>query len=246
MAEGLLDDHVAVNKGVLSDIRPNLKRAKLAETLIWVVLVFELISVFTGYQQLELLLNVKNGRTVTMQEASANDMRVLIVSVLSLIVAIISWVTYIQWFRRAYYNLNLRTTCHYTEGWAAGSWFVPIISLYRPYEIMCEIWDKTTEQITNKWGDVPMPAKRWVIGLWWTLWIINGIIGSLFTRWALKQETLDHLILGTRVEIITSLLVFPIAYLAVRVIRNVSKREEQLRELEAYGIPATELNATQS
>src|SRR4249919_2196416 len=54
-------------------------------------------------------------------------------------------VSFIMWFRRAYWNLHQVnvSAAHFPEGWAAGAWFVPFINLIRPYRIMQQIWKGT-------------------------------------------------------------------------------------------------------
>ncbi len=56
-----------------------------------------------------------------------------------------------MWFRRAYFNLHQKVSyLSHSEGWAAGSWFVPIVNLYRPYQIMKEIYVETKELFTKR------------------------------------------------------------------------------------------------
>jgi len=135
----------------MEHLRPNEQRAKSAIVLIWIVLAFEIISFISSYIQYDLLQTAANGGQISMEYATANDTRERIVGITSMIVYIISAITFIQWFRRAYYNLHLRAELlSYTEGWAAGSWFVPIVNLIRPYRIMTELYEETNELLVKK------------------------------------------------------------------------------------------------
>src|SRR5690606_7253497 len=161
----------------------------------------------------------------------STDTREQIIGILYLIVFIISAVIFIQWFRRAYYNLNIRTNCNHSEGWAAGSWFVPIISLYRPYQIMKEMWYKTSDLINSTtYGYVANSTL--VIGLWWTLCIISNTIGNYVLKTAFKETTLENLMNSTIADMAISIIGIPLAILTVMIIKRYSLKEERLLELE--------------
>jgi hypothetical protein len=63
-----------------------------------------------------------------------------------------------------------RTT--HSTGWAAAGWFVPIISLWYPYQAVRDL------------VPVDHPARRRV-GWWWTCWLLTGFatIGPMVAAW---------------------------------------------------------------
>jgi len=126
----------------MEKLRPNQERAKTAIILIYIVLGIELIDCVSDYFQLRLLQRFQSGITVSVSEATANDMRVTILALIYMVAYITSAVMFIRWFRRAYFNLHqvARVLTH-SEGWAAGAWFVPIVNLFRPYQIMKELYE---------------------------------------------------------------------------------------------------------
>lgn len=218
------------------NVRPNLKRAKTAQMLIWIVMGLDILSIFSSYLQYDILTKVDNGGFVSTPDLELNDLREQLIGGLYFIVFIISAVTFIQWFRRAYFNLNERTSCEHTEGWASGAWFVPIISLFRPYQIMKELWDKTTRLLNEGNSD----AERSVIGVWWFLWIISNFIGNYVTRTAFDAETIDNFINMTISDIIMSIIGIPLAIVTVKMIKAYSVKEEKLFQLERNGVISEE------
>ncbi len=227
-----LDSNVVLGiKNKTNAIRPNLKRAKLAQLFIWLVMALDIISIFSSYLQYNLLKSLQNNEEVTDQMLNSNDTREQIIGILYLIVFIISAVTFIQWFRRAYFNLNIRTNCNHSEGWAAGSWFVPIISLYRPYQIMKEMWDKTTNLIKSKTSDYAENSTM-IIGLWWTLWIVSNYIGKYVLKSAFKAETIENFLNSTIGDMTMSIIGIPLAIFTVMIIKSYSLKEEEISELE--------------
>lgn len=66
----------------------------------------EILNIISSYLQYELLLDMKNGSLITEAEMTSNDLREGALGLLSLALQITSVVTFIIWFRRAYYNLG--------------------------------------------------------------------------------------------------------------------------------------------
>lgn len=84
---------------------------------------------------------------------------------------------FIAWFFQAYKNMrrlgvqNMR----YGNGWAIGSWFVPILSLWRPKQIANDIWrgsERGTEVYAG-WKQVPVPG---LVHWWWGLFLAQGLL----------------------------------------------------------------------
>ena len=86
----------------MENLKPNGQRAKYVITLIWIVLALEIVSLISGYFQYDLLQTAANGGEISAETATANDTREQIIGIVYLIAYIISAVTFIQWFRRAF------------------------------------------------------------------------------------------------------------------------------------------------
>ena len=165
-----------------------------------------------------------------MEAADSNDTREQIIGIIYLIAHVISAVTFIQWFRRAYFNLHLKVNhLSHSEGWAAGSWFVPIVNLYRPYQIMKELYLETEALLTKKELLLGENFSTSSVGWWWTFWITNSIIGQIIFRY--PSETIDDLIGGTVAGMIGSIAGIPLALIAVKVIKDYSNVEVLLKEI---------------
>lgn len=216
----------------MEDLRPNDQRAKNAITIIWIILIFEILLLISGYFQYELLQSIAKGNEIPMDRINANDRREQIFNTLFFITLIVSFVTFIKWFRRAYYNLHLRVKhLSFKEGWAAGSWFVPIISLFRPYQIMKELYLETKELLTEKGISFNQGFNTKALGLWWTLWIISNIIGQFEFRYSMNAYTIEELSILTVASMINNIIGIPLALLAIKVIRNYANVEPLLREV---------------
>jgi hypothetical protein len=212
-------------------LRPNSQRARTAIALIYAVLVMEIVSLVSGFFQYNLLHNIDLGQDVSTAAAEANDTRESLIGILYLIVYVVSAVTFIQWFRRAYFNLHQRIhDLSYTEGWAAGSWFVPILCLFRPYQIMRELYRATGQLTRGKEAGTGVNLSTNFLGLWWALWVISNVLGQFNFRLTMHSESLDMMITTTIIGMILNALGIPLAFAAVKVIRDYSRVEPLLIE----------------
>ena len=55
--------------------------------------------------------------------------------------------------------------------WSWLSWIIPIIHLYKPYQIICALWDETSIKHQNK-----IQLDKSFIQIWWILQIITLVI----------------------------------------------------------------------
>jgi hypothetical protein len=210
-------------------LKTNQKRSQFAITLIWICLIVNLISLFSSYLQFQLLTQLSKGVEIANYKLEQNDSREQLVGIVTLIVSIISAVAFIQWFRRAYFNLHsLVPNLTYSEGWAAGSWFVPVIGFFRPYQIMVELYNKTIARLVERKLFDNQSFDLSFVKVWWALWIIVSIIGRVVYKYISEAETLEKFIDCTVFSIVESLLYIPLSLITIKVIKVYSNFENIL------------------
>jgi hypothetical protein len=191
-----------------------------------------LTIIFIGSSFLErnLLLRATDGN-ITPDEANSNDLRQRIIGISELLLHIVLIVYFIMWFRRAYFNLHsLGFYLRYTEGWAAGAWFVPFMNLYAPFKIMREIWDNTQMRAQQGSEDIVLKPST-LLGVWWFLWIMTNIAGNIYSRLELQGEhTISDLISLNTTSIVLNVIDLANVFLIITIIHQVSVFEEQLKQ----------------
>lgn len=203
--------------------KPNIRRAKNAMILIWIVLAIEIVALVSGYLQYDLLQKALGGVEITTEAASANDTREQLIGIIYLIAFIISGITFILWFRRAYFNLHQKVPhLNYQEGWAAGAWFVPFLNLFRPYQIMNELFKETRNLLESEYEE--SPSNRY-LGIWWGLWILSNLLGQFVFRYSMRADTIEQLNTVTIVSMIGNLIGIPLALITINVIKTYSEIE---------------------
>ena len=217
------------------ELKPNAERAKIAIVLISLVSIIQIISILFDFLQIVLLKN-----PFSIIEAEENDFRQQVIGILLVVFYIISVVTFILWFRRAYFNLHTKANnLEYTEGWAAGSWFIPIVNLFRPYRIMNELYLETQKILSQSNPKYKTIVSTQFVGIWWTLWIISHIINNISNKIALKAKTIEDLSTSSFVSILASTTSIILAAITIKVIYDYSKIEIDFYNIKEDEMPIT-------
>ncbi|PHR31283.1 MAG: hypothetical protein COA38_08210 [Fluviicola sp.] len=146
-------------------------------------------------------------------------------------------VLFIMWFRRAYFNLhNLvpHNRLKYSEGWAAGTWFIPIFNLFGPFQIATDLFSQSEKLLVEKGLMEKQPKYHQVKGWWWGLWIASIVLNQVSRNTEDVSIVMFSIVLGILILLAT----IGAGLLAIQMIKNYSKMEELLKKipLEEGGI----------
>lgn len=138
-------------------------------------------------------------------------------------------VFFIMWFRRAYYNLQAANPGYasFSEGWAAGAWFVPIMNLFRPFQMMREIWTGTQWMVPHKFPEANPPT---LVGYWWAAHISMIVMGYITRYVGNIVSGENYLITMSTSLVLHELVAIAAAVLAIMMIKRISAFETALWE----------------
>ena len=218
-------------------MRPNANRAKLATTFIWIVMGFQIISAISTFFQYLLLKSVAEGYSITTEAANSNDFRQSIIAILFAILYLFSVVFFIQWFRRAYFNQEIKfKSMASTNGWVSGAWFVPIMNLFKPFQLMQEIYENAESYLLDKKLIDEKKSRKSIIGWWWGLWIGTGVLSRISSSFLGSADDLGELIASTLFSIFMVVIFIPLSILTVKTIQNYNEMELLLeKEIDNQG-----------
>lgn len=154
-------------------------------------------------------------------------------AILHVIVMIATVILFLIWEHRANSNLRPLGEAHpeFRSRWAVGSWFVPILNLVVPFQIVRYIWRKSDPDTVNANGGFSgwnySGANEFTLKAWWGFWIAASIVGRIADRISLRAKELGDYTLASWVGIFASMLAVIAALLAIRVVRGVNARQEE-------------------
>lgn len=209
-------------------IRPNQARARQLINAFYVMMGLTLLTLALAVWQYFLFQGfINDPLNIDLEKAELSDNLDRISGVIDITMKIVVIVLFIRWFRRAYYNLHMASPgqASYEEGWAAGAWFVPILNLFRPFQIMREIWVGTQRAIPHRIMDV---APVTIVGIWWALYLAMNISGNILFRLSLNVDSIDDLNAVSILSLIVEIVTVPAILVAVVMVKKASSFEDLL------------------
>ncbi|HEU4716799.1 MAG TPA: DUF4328 domain-containing protein, partial [Bacteroidia bacterium] len=151
-----------------------------------------------------------------------------IIGLVQTVAYILSIIFFIMWFRRAYNNLHLMGSqfLTFSEGWAAGAWFVPFMNLVRPFRIMREIWNET-QMLGRNPSELFTVEEPDITAWWWGTWLGGNIVSSIHPNGSSMLDPGYDASDSIRIIISFALLIIS-GLILVRIIRKISAWEDEL------------------
>lgn len=151
-----------------------------------------------------------------MQAAEANDSRQQIIGVAYLILFIATVVIFGTWIHRVAQNARAISPEEFQRSptMAVGSYFIPIVNLWIPYQAMSEIWRASRNPIG--WRQDRAGA---FLGWWWAIWLIANISAN-FT--AAEAEGLAEIRRASQVSIASGALTLASVVMAVLLVTRLT------------------------
>jgi hypothetical protein len=149
------------------------------------------------------------------------------VGLLLIVSMVLGTVFFLMWFHRAAANARTfgREGLKFTPGWCVGWWFIPIANLFKPFQAMREVWLASDPQVGNEapgaWSQVAAPG---LLSAWWGTFVIGNVLNNLSGR--MEEEPTSSLV-GLAGTIVLAVC----AFFAVRIIRELDRRQEAARSL---------------
>lgn len=147
-------------------------RARTAGVVLLVIAAFDALALLTEALQLVVLGRVASGEEVPEALVSGNDFAFGAVGALQFVLFVAGAITFIRWLRRAYGNLHAlgQRTLRRGPGWTIGAWFVPILNLFWPYQLVGDTW-RGSNPLAPAEGvsDVSRPSVPALVDWWWAL-----------------------------------------------------------------------------
>lgn len=126
----------------------------------------------------------------TMDDLHAADSVALMVNVPTILVSIASGVTFIVWLyvsRRNAERVSYAVEHRHSRGWVIGSWFVPIVNLWYPLQVVQDVW----RAFDPAQRDRPLQARdnKGFILVWWLVFTLMSIFNQVVGRLVLNEDT---------------------------------------------------------
>jgi hypothetical protein len=219
-------------------------RSRLARGWLFVSLVLSVVGAALEVSHLNLIHNVSTAGLdfELANRIDASTGRIGIVYLLEVCAFFFTAVFFISWTYRAYQNAAAlgAQERRFGAGWAIGGWFVPILSLWRPKQIVDDIWRMSDPNdppvvLRHAWRERSVP---WVLSVWWGLFIVGSFVDRLGASQA-DPYSVEADRVSTSWALVGSILSVAGAAVAIRIVGGLTTRQrERAAAIEALPVGA--------
>lgn len=169
---------------------------------------------------------------------------ILVLGVLGLaasVVSIATWVLFLVWTNHAAKNVRAfgQEGLTYTPGWCVGWWFVPIMSLYKPFDALREVFKASDPETVG-----PSATKPWMAStvptallVWWGVYIANGFIGIIIALANLDLSGKHAAVTVGPASLVPHVLLGVAGVFLILIMQQLAKRQE-LAWMRLSSVPA--------
>jgi Protein kinase domain/Domain of unknown function (DUF4328) len=147
---------------------------------------------------------------------------------------------WLAWFRRAYLNLPAlgARRLRFRPWWAVGAWLVPVFSLFRPKQVLNDIWRASDPDLPPDQADLwrRRPVAE-LLGWWWLSFLASVFVRSITTEavhaaadlmlLGLLPEQFERFQPSAGMQVLADLLTVLCGLLALRVVRRTTARQQE-------------------
>jgi hypothetical protein len=197
-------------------------RAQAVTVVFTIIAVVCAGAVVSDWLEWRLMDRIIAGEPVTDAEATSNDNRQGAIGLLQLALIVAAAVVFIRWMHGAYQNVSVVAPAErrYSPGWAIGSWFVPIMNLFRPKQMINDIWRAGGRDAKDAQPGLLLLA-------WWVLWLVSSFVVNIAGRSYVDADTAEELKTGTILYFVGDAMQVVCAILAIVIVRRGTDRLDE-------------------
>lgn len=144
-----------------------------------------------------------------------------IFSIVYIVVYLLCIVLFLVWQARAHGNLDsMARQSPYTVGWGIGYWFIPIVNLFRPYQLIRDIWEVSVEHAGHN-------VSSALIGWWWAAFILGSIFSQAGDRLYGNGSLYSDFVTANNVLMVGELIMIAAAVMAILIVRRISRMQKE-------------------
>ncbi len=194
---------------------------KFLQRLLWISVLIACVALVDDIAE---FLQVQVGQ-ISPDQVASNDPVQGFIGLLQSGLGILTGIIFLKWIYRSYKNIQGfgAQGLRFSPGWAVGYYFIPILSLIRPVQVMNEIWRASDDP-----RDWPKRPGSWLIASWWTLFLVYTGITQISLELAIQASTNDQWTLAAVLAILGDFFSIPLSLAALRLVTEIYRRQRTL------------------
>jgi hypothetical protein len=194
------------------------------KVLLVLSLAVDFVATVSGAMELALLRSLQDGTFAGDFEAAAtdNDGRQQAVGSTQFLLFVVTGIVFLTWTYRA--NKNARALgavgMRFTPGWSVGWFFVPVMSLWKPFQAMREIWQASAQP--GNWQSVQAPP---LVGWWWAIYLVSQMLAQIGYQMSESIDGMDDAMLTSVVVTASNVFAMALDVLAFLLVARITANQ---------------------
>jgi hypothetical protein len=182
------------------------------------------ISAVSGLVQTESIVRTTED-AITQAEALSHNSRQQVIGDVRLALFFPSMILFLIWIYCAYKNLALigPSQTEFSAGWAIGGFFIPLVNLTRPAQVVREIWIGSCPGATIRGTSAGRYKTPALVAWWWALFLTPGVSRYVTSELLRRSNSLGILITASLVYVFSDILVLIDALLVIKLTLLITK-----------------------
>ena len=178
-----------------------------------------MVAAVGDFAEARMFQRMVDGGYVSLSEAQTSDQRQAVISFFQAAILLATAVLFILWLRRCYANLDgIGGRRRYSVRWAIWGWFVPVMSLWRPKQIVNDLLSCD-----------PRPHSRTLVNWWWAFFLVSNWVAASSTRLLFGDSSPQDLHDAAVARTVSDAIQVGGALLAAAVVRRLTDGQEAAR-----------------
>lgn len=202
------------------------RRARWVIAFFAALILTSLLYAATDLWFITLVSRCEAGMACTLEEGQLLDLSRMVLGFVDLGALLATSMMFLFWLHGAYKYAASFTGAllQYTPGWAVAWWFVPILSLWKPYQVIRELWEVSLPAADSS-GPAQVPKSSAVLGWWWAAYLAMNAVSTFDARIYEAANTASALINAGWISIASAAVTIVGAVLAVYVVRTIDRNQ---------------------
>lgn len=213
-------------------LRPVRQVSTVATTMLFASCAANLFGTWTDWRRYQVATGYVTGEPgIGIADLVSADNLAMGAVWLTVLAALGAAATFLTWLWRA--RVNAERICpakhRRSEGWTIGSWFVPVVNLWFPRQVVDDIWRTSRPGVPADTYRVDGLEHSPLVRAWWYAILANAAVLVLLRFETRGEVTLEVLKSAAQYGTVSTLLLLVAAILLSRVIRQITQWQSMPR-----------------
>ncbi|PJZ43964.1 DUF4328 domain-containing protein [Leptospira brenneri] len=210
-------------------------------TAINIAIMFILTLLFVNFgilyfyiEQFNLYSSLEKGIQVLDSDITIIEKNITVFSLIYTVGFLFTGMFFVYWLTNAY--LGIKTIFPNLSGTNFQIlivWFIPVIGLYKPYEIMDELYTHS-KQLLLKYNNAKSSLLNLkILNIWWFLWIVDSFLIVFASKLNPNTVDVEEVLFSAKFHIVENIFSILLCFITAKMLLNFSRVEAEIDSIVA-------------